>query len=212
MALVTKLYALLDPQTKELRYIGKTRKSLAVRLSNHLCDKTKNHRTNWLKSLQNKPIIELLDEVQGNGAEEEVAMIGIARSLGCRLVNGTDGGDGGVTLPPEAREKIRLARLGTKSSPETVEKIRKALKGNKNGLGYKHTPEALQKIQAASKARGVPLETSALGWAANKGKKRTPEQRARMSAAWRPPSPEQREKMLKNAALARARKKAANGT
>lgn len=60
-----KIYTLADPKTLEIKYIGKTIKTLNRRLSTHLQDSKKyNHKcANWIKSLKYKPIIELIEEV-----------------------------------------------------------------------------------------------------------------------------------------------------
>lgn len=66
----------------------------------------------------------------------------------------------GVVVSAETREKQRIAKLGTKRTPEEKARISAA------NLGKKMSPEAIAKSAAA-----------------RTGKKRTPEQRARMSAA-----------------------------
>lgn len=44
----TIIYVLKDPETKEIRYVGKTVSSLQKRLKQHIYDtkKSKNHRSN----------------------------------------------------------------------------------------------------------------------------------------------------------------------
>lgn len=66
---------------------------------------------------------------------------------GC-LVNMTNGGDGviGAICTEEAREKMREARLGKKTSEETKKKMSESRLGNKRALGHKHTEEAKKKI------------------------------------------------------------------
>ncbi len=119
-----KLYGLFDPLTDELRYIGKTTASLSRRLVTHKSEalaKRKTHRHKWVASLLDlglEPKIELLDTVPGNGCGAEIAMIGIARSLGCKLVNGTAGGDGVTHLSPQARMAIRNGQTGRVHSLE----------------------------------------------------------------------------------------------
>ena len=64
-----KIYALKHPVTQEIRYIGRTKNSLKVRLTGHLSkakqNKFKTYKDNWILSLQTKPIIELLETVYG---------------------------------------------------------------------------------------------------------------------------------------------------
>lgn len=94
---MTRLYALLDPRTGELRYIGKTKRSLWGRLCQHRSEALKrggrSAKLKWLRSLPHmRPRIELLDMVKGDGCAAERAMIGIARALGARITNIADGG------------------------------------------------------------------------------------------------------------------------
>ena len=63
---MVKIYTLRDPFTNQIRYVGKTIKTLNQRWSIHISRRNKTHTNSWIKSLQNKgsnPIIELLDEV-----------------------------------------------------------------------------------------------------------------------------------------------------
>lgn len=59
------IYTLSHPITNEIRYIGFTSKnSLDKRLKEHLRDRRKTKRVSWIKSLLNKglkPVIEELD-------------------------------------------------------------------------------------------------------------------------------------------------------
>lgn len=63
-----KIYGLLDPKTKEIRYIGVTTCKLSTRLAGHIYDskhKYGTHKRNWIKSLLKeglKPEIKLLEE------------------------------------------------------------------------------------------------------------------------------------------------------
>ena len=73
-----KIYALIDPITKQIRYIGQTRQSLEVRLGQHWRDrhqgKEKNqHKANWINKLysdyQLKPSILLIEDL---GKSDEI--------------------------------------------------------------------------------------------------------------------------------------------
>lgn len=116
-----KIYTLHDPQTMAVRYVGKTSKTLEDRLAGHLKDKSKCHRTNWIKSLPEKPIIRIVETVdESEWQERETFWIKHFRdSLGCDLVNGNDGGVGGHNPTKETREKIGLktkARMALESA------------------------------------------------------------------------------------------------
>lgn len=127
------IYGLFEPATGELRYIGKSINP-AARLRNHLNDKSKCHRANWIQALQRQgltPRMEIIETLWGEWPWQEAERFWIRRTLqaGCRLVNNTSGGDGVPDLPPETREKMRQVWLGRKHKPETLIKLSKASKG-----------------------------------------------------------------------------------
>lgn len=84
---------------------------------------------------------------------------------------------------PEALENMLLSNVGKKASEKTREKLRKA------NLGKKLSEETKRKIGLASLGntntlgRKQPISERLKRAESNRGKKRTPEQRARISAA-----------------------------
>jgi hypothetical protein len=129
-----KIYALIDPRTDDIRYVGKTNQPLPRRLSAHLIEKSKCHRCNWISELKRfglVPLIEIIEEVKEgiNWQEREIFWIKHLRIVGFNLTNNTSGGDGVPDLPKETREKIRRASLGRKHKPETIEKYRETRRG-----------------------------------------------------------------------------------
>jgi group I intron endonuclease len=86
-------------------------------------------------------------------------------------VSPTAGSSLGVKASPATRDRLRVTHLGLIQSPETCEKKRAALIGNKNGCGYVPTPEQ----RAATSVR-------MLGKRYSLGNKHTAEQNAAMSA------------------------------
>lgn len=100
----TIIYTLADPINGEIRYVGKTVKSLKNRLSGHLCaiKKERNHRTNWIKSLLREgsiPMIEILEETTWEQSQDiEIMYISQFRNWGFKLVNSSDGGEGNLGL------------------------------------------------------------------------------------------------------------------
>ncbi len=63
----TYIYALIDPDTNKIRYIGKSNNP-TKRLYDHIhsCNLTNTHKNNWIKSLleeDKKPIVKVLEEV-----------------------------------------------------------------------------------------------------------------------------------------------------
>jgi len=110
------IYTLSDPFTKEVKYVGKSAKSLKSRLTRHISKSAlskNNYRVNWIKSILKKgqiPIIENLDEFDTD--EEayyfEQYWINQFKVWGFKLVNSTDGGKGsyGYKHSKESMEKI----------------------------------------------------------------------------------------------------------
>lgn len=111
------IYCLKDPETNEIRYIGKTASPLYKRLSSHYRDKKHSYKTHWISSLKNKnlkPIIELVEEcTENNWIEREKYWIAYYRER-FNLTNYLDGGQGqqkGYKHTDVAKEKIRLAAI-----------------------------------------------------------------------------------------------------
>lgn len=143
-----KIYTLNDPDTNEIKYVGKTTQSLKKRLAQHIREtyRFSTYKGNWVKSLLFKgklPIIEVLDESNNNWQELESYWITQLKAWGFKLTNMTDGGDGnnnqvfsketlqrkslalkGIKRPKEVREKISKSHKGKKLSQITKEKLR----------------------------------------------------------------------------------------
>lgn len=160
------VYALCDPVTDEVRYIGKTFR-WARRIAEHLRPKQpKSHLGNWLRSLMRrglKPKRVLLDAGRGDGhGPAERAWIQEYRSQGANLVNATDGGEGtpGKIVSDETKAKIGRAN---RESPRA----------------------AAHRAALAEKRRGMrfPPEVRARMGESRRGKKRSNEHRANLSAA-----------------------------
>lgn len=150
------IYTLSHPETNEVRYVGKTIKSLNARLRRHISDSERedNYRTKWIRSLIKrglKPKIEILECcLEENWQECEKYWIMMLRFLGVRLINATDGGDGmsGHLHNEETKAKISRSRIGMVFSEETKRKL------SLSHIGKRHTIEAKKKIGISSKARG----------------------------------------------------------
>jgi len=186
---LTFIYALKDPDTGEIRYVGKANNPEA-RLRNHIgkAKEEKNHRANWIKSLMARgkfPVLEIIDESpEDEWPMLEAAYIQFYTEEGCNLVNGTFGGEGLGKPTPETRHKMSIAQsgrkgpnLGRKFTPEWKEKISIANTGKKMPM---RTKEILRRIHTGSKHS--PEHCAKLS-VANKGKKRSPETRIRISRA-----------------------------
>lgn len=174
----TFIYALCEPGTRTIRYIGKANDS-KKRFRQHLKDSTKakTHLGNWLRLLKSNggiPHLEILDEVPDSQWEFwEREYIRVFRAIGMILVNSTDGGDG-VTMTSEIREKIGAKNRGENSGnfrgvPWNL--------GKKGGVPWnlgKTTPAEVKEKQSAAKKGKRP-------W--NFGKITPVETRARQSIA-----------------------------
>lgn len=167
------IYDLIEPDTKEIRYVGKT-VNLTQRLRKHLymAEKENNHRAAWIKSLKAKglkPEMCNVIEVSGNGNQAEMERIALYQSYGIDLVNSTVGGDGplGFRHTEEAKKRIGQAstgntyRLGSKHSEEWKKSNSERMKGNKFNLGRVRSEEERKVISQNSKGnkgrKGQPL-------------------------------------------------------
>lgn len=187
------VYALCEPETGEIRYIGYSRDA-HHRLRKHLRDRANNYRCKWIRELVSRglsPRLKVLCIVQGQleAKRIEVELIAAYRRRGARLTNLTNGGDGfsGLVFSPEHRAKIGLA--SSNRSPETLAKISAA---SKNRVVSAETREKIKRLHTG-KVR--PPATGKRISAALKGRKLTPEHCARISAAKMNPSAETRVKL-----------------
>jgi hypothetical protein len=187
----TTIYGLCDPETGEVRYIGKTTRVLTVRLSAHMSSTRRGgrtHRDNWMRSLGAPPGIRPILVVEGaTGAEMEQRVIAMYRGRGARLTNLTDGGEGtpGIVRSAEWRAKLSVALRGRKMSPE----MRAKLSAERRGRPI--SPEHRAKMVAGLRGHYCSPETRAKIGAAHRGKPKlklrgrvlSPEYRARISAS-----------------------------
>lgn len=156
--MTTYIYCLFDPITDKPKYIGKS-DNPQKRFREHLNEKGKTKKINWISSLRKKglvPTLEILDEVSIYDWEVIESMyIFLFRGWGFELVNGTDGGDGGSSgsgNPMFGKRGINNPNYGKKHTEETKQKLRERQIGKNNSFyGKKHTEESLKKISEHSK-------------------------------------------------------------
>lgn len=124
----TYIYALIDPRTDHIRYIGKTNNP-EIRLKNHLKSFQLSYKTkknSWIKSLLKnnlKPTFEIIDIININDwSFWEKHYISLYRSWGFNLTNLDLGGYGVSTLSEETKRKLSILNLGKKQSQETLNK------------------------------------------------------------------------------------------
>jgi len=147
------IYGLVDPETMQIRYIGKT-VNPEQRLASHCHEKSACHRSHWIQSLKAKglkPSIVCIEEIRGDWPwqESERFWIALATRSGWPITNNTSGGDGVPDLPKEARERISSAWIGRRHSAES-----KKLIGIASSL-RKHSVETREKMSNAHSGRDI---------------------------------------------------------
>lgn len=158
----TYIYILIDPETNQVRYVGKT-KNLKRRYNQHIseCSKLKSYKNNWLLSLKNKnikPEMFVIDETEKDDwAFLEQWYIQLYRSWEYKLTNLTAGGEGvyGHSPSQETRKKMSRANKGRVVSEETKRKLSATI------TGRKLSDEAKRNISESAKRRGISPETQA---------------------------------------------------
>lgn len=156
----------------EVRYVGVT-KNIAKRFRDHLQPsnlKRNTYKNNWLRELLangESPAISVLEETHADkAAEAEQRWIRVKREAGCRLTNGTVGGEGCQEPSPETRAKIGAAHRGKCLSPETRAKIGAAHRGQRASaatrakmsalrVGRSRSPEIFEKVVATRRSKFV---------------------------------------------------------
>jgi len=136
--MITRIYVLEDPDGK-VRYVGKTKQKPGHRLSQHFhkaLNGGRTHRDCWIASLVKSgfcPVMRVIESIEGNGSKAERKWISEYRSIGAKLTNATDGGEGtlGAKLSESTRCKMSKARTGVVFSEERRRKISEAKKGVK---------------------------------------------------------------------------------
>lgn len=180
------IYALTDPRTNLVRYIGKSttglkRPRFCATPSRLARERT--HKANWIRGLISSGLrfgVDVLEEFERASDLDwaEKYWIAQARSLGWPLTNLTDGGEGaGHPVSPETRAKIAAANVGKSVSAETRAKIGAATRGRRA------SNETRLRISMALIGRSPSAETRAKLSLRNKGKVIPDETRARIAAS-----------------------------
>jgi hypothetical protein len=160
------IYALKDPDTGEVRYIGKQSGSQS-RYVQHMkpsaYTKRKGHVYAWIRSLVRhglKPVfVTLYESSNGHDLNDaEVLFIEWFRGTANRLCNHTGGGEGCIGYKPtlETREKLRLAIVGKRVGPKhplfgkkMSDETRAKIRESRSGKGP--SPSHLKMIQKRRK-------------------------------------------------------------
>lgn len=148
------IYCLIDPSTKEIKYVGKS-KNPTNRLKSHISDSIKGidntRKSNWIRKLNKEgllPELVILEETnEVNWKEAEKKWILFYRNK-YDLCNHTDGGDGVQNPDYESRQKLSRKRIELFKNPEFKAKCDKVAK----------SPERRRKISEALKGRSKSSE------------------------------------------------------
>ena len=145
------VYALRDPCTKQVRYVGRSF-TPKHRYQRHISDKSDTHKTRWIKQLAQlnlKPELEILDAVaENNWAVAEIYWINKFDNL----TNSCAGGAGVLKPANEARIKMRHQKLGKPLSDDHRKKVSFALKGKP-----KPTRTTAHKINLSNSRQGIVI-------------------------------------------------------
>jgi len=168
------IYALVDPTTDNIRYIGKTSRNPKHRYTSHISSARYNTNTylyRWIRLLLNnnkKPLMFVVEVCDTSiVSEREIYYIDFYKSLGCNLTNTAIGGTGGNVWNKlsddkkvEIRKKLSLAgkrggrKKGFITPKHVIDKIqatrkRRALEGY---VCHKHSEETKRKLSDIKKA------------------------------------------------------------
>lgn len=184
------IYALKEPDTGRIRYIGKT-SDPGFRLRRHIAQARKGlekyRKVRWIRSLLDRgiePAMEMIDETsESEWPMLEAAYIQFYRDEGCDLVNSTCGGEGFGAVNHnfrrnfslETRQKISLAGKGRKHSLETRKKM------SASRLGKRLTEDWRKNIGDGHRGKRLSLEHRQKLSVAHIGNKPSLETRKKMS-------------------------------
>lgn len=165
LKMTVMIYALKDPGTSEIRYIGKAN-DLQARMREHRWEAKSSglqtHKVRWLRTLDGDPIVKVLEVcTTENWAERERFWIKRFRRGGVRLTNIADGGQ---TSPVEGRGHTEETKAKCRAAAIRNGAIPPSRIGQLVSEGTR-----LKLSQAAIKRGAKPPPTG--GW--NKGQKKT---------------------------------------
>ena len=145
------IYALIDPVTLQVRYVGQTHKPVEVRCAEHLAMAKKkkkdghykdpSHRASWMRKSKFKFYKMTLETLPVDQLDKaEIKWIKFYRDRGYPLTNMTDGGEGnrGFKFSKAQIKTLSLAHIGTNLGPRPLSVGKKISKTKKEF--YKTNP------------------------------------------------------------------------
>lgn len=177
--MTTKIYTLSDPDTNQVRYVGKSNNPVKRYYKHYTYNEHNTHKNNWINKLireGKKPILDIIDIVPINEwVYWETYWIGQFKTWGFDLVNSTYGGEGSTFGNVTSFKKGHKLSVGRKASNITKEKIKKIRTGTKASEDTKNKMSSSQKkilrdgLNLAETGKKTRFKKEEEPW--NKGKK-----------------------------------------
>lgn len=203
--LFTFIYALTDPRDGQIRYIGKADDPTRRYVAHTKAVRQRNpYKEAWIRKLAGlglQPGLQILEQVLiAQWSDRERFWIAHYRTLGARLTNLCEGGQGGCPLgrkmTEEHKARIAEAHRGRKRPADIVARIADKIRGQKRSpeqrtqmsearKGKPRPPEVIAKIKATKKANPwspSPEHRQKVG-DATRGQPRSEETKAKISAS-----------------------------
>jgi group I intron endonuclease len=152
-----KIYKLIDPRNNEVRYIGLTFNSLKLRLKSHRSEKSKSHKSNWIKLLLKNgysPIIELIEggiSTYDIACEREIYWISKFKEDGHKLTNEASGGNKNKKMSEEVRLKMSLSRKAWLSHTKLILSEESKKKISESTKLRMQDPKEIEKLRISNK-------------------------------------------------------------
>ena len=159
------VYGLIDPRNGELRYVGKTVGKLQTRWRAHIAPSKlgDTYRCRWIRQLLAAGLKPEPFVIETHGSEDdlngaEVWWIAYLRSIGCRLTNTSDGGDGATGVRWSEDRKVRMSehfrgRVVSDETRKLLSESRKGLPSPRRGKPLNLSPEARERLAASGRLR-----------------------------------------------------------
>lgn len=157
----TFIYALIDPETNTIRYIGKSdnpKKRLRLHLTEARTSKRESHRLNWLRKLlknSQRPRIMILEECNvENWAFREKWWISKYKLIS-KLVNNTDGGEGAYGYKHTKERLLKIVKAQFESWKDEGNHIKRSIsmRGFKKTGNLKKSKNTRKNISLALKGK-----------------------------------------------------------